>query len=531
MKYDVFISYSTSDQTIVNDLSSYIEQHGLRCFVAHRNIPQGLIWSKAISEALNNSRLMLVVFSKAYNDSQQGDKEIELACEMQMPILTFRLSNDVYSGAKMYYLNNTKSVDATIYPKAAFGDVVLNALRLINIPPASTSATATPTPNTTPAEVPTPQPTPTSTPTKAERTEQSLRPTSKTNGSSSKPSPQPAQNQPPKGNDGLKRSKRAIIVLSGIAVIVIVILGVVLSGGNEGQQTLGMIEDVQKSGEVGNIAPTQTDDNGSIILHTITKDESIFSIAKKYNTTHTSIAELNPEVDFSKVRVGDKIRVMLKNDPVYHYVEEGDTYVNIAVKYQTTAKRILELNPDVDPTKIRVGQKLRVKGDTKTTYDQQSATKRNNKKVLIDDVKENKQRVVTHQTEDNLDHKIEEGENLYVIAKKYETTYKRIEELNPDLDPTKIQVGQLIRVKGTPIRKANQHKAAIAYLEQSSAPATTTTAAPSAENNDPVFHTIEEGDTFASLAVKYRTTSKRLQELNPDVDPTKLLIGLKIRVL
>ena len=35
---------------------------------------------------------------------------------------------------------------------------------------------------------------------------------------------------------------------------------------------------------------------------------------------------------------------------------------------------------------------------------------------------------------------------------------------------------------------------------------------------------------FSSLAVKYKTTSKRIQELNPDVDPTKLQIGQKIRV-
>ncbi len=44
------------------------------------------------------------------------------------------------------------------------------------------------------------------------------------------------------------------------------------------------------------------------------------------------------------------------------------------------------------------------------------------------------------------------------------------------------------------------------------------------------YHTIVGGDTFGHLAVKYKTTSKRLQELNPGVDPTKLQLGAKIRV-
>lgn len=52
----------------------------------------------------------------------------------------------------------------------------------------------------------------------------------------------------------------------------------------------------------------------------------------------------------------------------------------------------------------------------------------------------------------------------------------------------------------------------------------------SKSSSSATYHTIEEGDMFSSLAIKYKTTSKRIQELNPDVDPTKLQIGQKIRV-
>jgi LysM repeat protein len=43
-------------------------------------------------------------------------------------------------------------------------------------------------------------------------------------------------------------------------------------------------------------------------------------------------------------------------------------------------------------------------------------------------------------------------------------------------------------------------------------------------------YTIQSGDTFASIAIKERTTVARLEQLNPNVDPTTLHVGEKIRV-
>jgi LysM repeat protein len=57
-------------------------------------------------------------------------------------------------------------------------------------------------------------------------------------------------------------------------------------------------------------------------------------------------------------------------------------------------------------------------------------------------------------------------------------------------------------------------------------PATTTTAT----SEEPRFYTIERGDTFGSVAAEFDTTIERLRELNPDVDPTQLTIGQRIRV-
>lgn len=43
-------------------------------------------------------------------------------------------------------------------------------------------------------------------------------------------------------------------------------------------------------------------------------------------------------------------------------------------------------------------------------------------------------------------------------------------------------------------------------------------------------YVVQSGDTFASIAIKERTTVASLEHLNPGVDPTTLRVGEKIRV-
>lgn len=46
--------------------------------------------------------------------------------------------------------------------------------------------------------------------------------------------------------------------------------------------------------------------------------------------------------------------------PTTYTVEEGDTLDQIALDLNTTVERLLELNPDIEPTELRPGQRLRV---------------------------------------------------------------------------------------------------------------------------------------------------------------------------
>ena len=108
---------------------------------------------------------------------------------------------------------------------------------------------------------------------------------------------------------------------------------------------------------------TTTKSSTTTQYHTVVEGDTFGSLAKKYNTTSDAIQKLNPDVEPAKMRIGQKIRV--KGAPAssakYHVIESGETISHLAVKYDTTTKRIQELNPDIDPAKIKIGQKIRVK--------------------------------------------------------------------------------------------------------------------------------------------------------------------------
>ena len=209
-------------------------------------------------------------------------------------------------------------------------------------------------------------------------------------------------------------------------------------------------------------------------------------------------------------------------------------------------------NADLDKLKplVRVGMKVTIESSVKDMEaDGRSEENGLNKATLAEedaasdnlfkDIADNKKEIgsidvekIAEVNDNAVDHVIAEGDNFSTLAKKYETTADRIQKLNPDVDPKKIQIGQKIRVKGNkPLVKEEkkaevkaEEKAEEKKVEEKKVEETSTS------NGEAVYHTIESNDTFSHLAVKYDTSSKKIQELNPDVDPAKLQIGQKIRV-
>lgn len=111
-KYDVFISYSSKDQKIIEALCHYLEAQNLRCFVAYRDIPKGADWGTHIPPAIENSKVFVYVHTKNANKSLDTTREIQYALDYKRVIIPFRIENVVYDSEKDYRLKCINWLDA-----------------------------------------------------------------------------------------------------------------------------------------------------------------------------------------------------------------------------------------------------------------------------------------------------------------------------------------------------------------------------------------------------------------------------------
>ena len=132
-KYDVFISYSHEDRIIAEGICGYLESNKVRCFIDYRDIPKGVNWPSIIPHSIRNSGLMLAVFSKHFNTSEQTDNEITIAANRKIPVLVFRITDDSFDGTKEYFLTKSNWIEAFPEPEKCFGELYHNVCILLGI--------------------------------------------------------------------------------------------------------------------------------------------------------------------------------------------------------------------------------------------------------------------------------------------------------------------------------------------------------------------------------------------------------------
>ena len=132
-KYDVFISYSHEDRIIADGVLAYLESNKIRCWIDYRNLPKGRSHSQLIPWAIRQSGLLLAVFSKNFNASEDTDNEITVASNRNIPILVFRITDDDFDGTKEYYLTKSNWIEAFPEPEKCFGELYNNICLLLGI--------------------------------------------------------------------------------------------------------------------------------------------------------------------------------------------------------------------------------------------------------------------------------------------------------------------------------------------------------------------------------------------------------------
>ena len=115
-KHDVFISYSSKNKNVADAIVADLESHGIRCWYAPRGIMPGQEWATAISDAMAEAAVFVLIYTDESNKSKQVMNEVAMAFKLERVIVPFKLSEDLMNPELEYYLNRVHWLDALTPP-------------------------------------------------------------------------------------------------------------------------------------------------------------------------------------------------------------------------------------------------------------------------------------------------------------------------------------------------------------------------------------------------------------------------------
>lgn len=192
--------------------------------------------------------------------------------------------------------------------------------------------------------------------------------------------------------------------------------------------------DILTIGKVLIVSPNSDRNPSECVTYTVKKGDSLYSIAKQYNSTVDAIKRYN-NLTSNNLSIGQKLKLpcyMKDNDNttmpnfVMYTVKAGDSLYSIAQQYNTTVDKIKSDNK-LPSNNLSIGQVLMIADKTTDATVEECFGE--------DEVLE----------EDYVIYVVKPGDNLYSIARKYDTTVSELKRLN-NLTTNNLSVGQELKI-------------------------------------------------------------------------------------
>ena len=192
-------------------------------------------------------------------------------------------------------------------------------------------------------------------------------------------------------------------------------------------------------------------------IYVVLKDDTLYSIARKFNTSVDKIKELN-NLTSNTLNVGQTLIIPKKQDLIIapseyitYVVKLGDTLYKIANNFNTTPSAIMNINK-LTSTNLSLNQVLK-----------------------IPTAKE--EEIIDYNT-----YTVKSGDSLYKLANNFNTTVEKIKDLN-NLTSNNLSIGQVLKI-------------------------------PTTTSNNYITYTVKSGDSLYKLANLYNTTVQDIKDLN-----------------
>jgi LysM repeat protein len=212
--------------------------------------------------------------------------------------------------------------------------------------------------------------------------------------------------------------------------------------------------------------------------HTVQPGETLSRIAGKYGVKVSDLAAWNQIADPAKIRAGAELVVSPPAKPAVktYTVARGDTFSGIAKKFGVDVGELMAYNGYEDPTKLLAGSEIKI-----------PTAKPKLKK-----------------------YKVVAGDTFVSIGKRFGVTADELMAHNGYEDPTKLLAGTTIEIPANAVKPEPKPK-------------------PQPGTGETVYTTVA-GDTYVSVAKKFRITEEELRIFNGSRLPDKLPPGYKLYI-
>lgn len=215
-------------------------------------------------------------------------------------------------------------------------------------------------------------------------------------------------------------------------------------------------------------------------IYIVKSGDSLWSIAKKFNVTVEELKAAN-NLTSNLLSIGQSLKIpVLEETPlpgeyIIYTVVAGDNLYNIARRYNTTVNELVNFN-NLSTTNLSVGQQLLIPSEHAIPPVEQPVG-------------------------DYLIYRVQPGDNLYAIARRYNTTVNDLMSLN-NLTSSALSIGQEIRVPIEPVIEPGEN-----YID----------------------YVVKSGDNLYAIANRYNTTINKIMELN-NLTNNLLSIGQVLKI-
>lgn len=167
---------------------------------------------------------------------------------------------------------------------------------------------------------------------------------------------------------------------------------------------------------------------GDFIIYTVSKGDTLYSIANKYNLTVDEIIDYN-DLATTNLSIGQQILIPIQKESGIktYIVQSGDTLYGIASKYGISVNTLKNYN-NLTSNILSIGHVLNIPSTSETTSSKY------------------------------LEYVVKKGDSLYSIASRYNTTVSDIMKLN-NLSTSLLNVGMVLKI---PVKSSD-----ITYIVQS----------------------------------------------------------------